>query len=38
MVVESKVNEVGEKSSINEFKSNLVNNVVLKPVEFDESP
>ena len=35
MMVESKINEIGKKLNIDSFESNLVNNVILKPKDFD---
>jgi len=36
MVLDNEINEIGEEFVVYEIKSNLVNNVVPKPDEFDE--
>ena len=36
-MAENEINEIGEELNIDEFDSNLVNNVITKPKEFDES-
>ena len=37
MTVEDEINEIGEELDLGEIETNLVNNVVHKPEEFDES-
>ena len=34
--VEDEINEIGEELNLGEIETNLVNNVILKPEEFDE--
>jgi len=36
VVVEDEINEIGEELNLSEIETNLVNNVVPKPEEFDE--
>ena len=36
MVVENKINEIGEELNLDEIETNLVNNIVPKPEEFGE--
>ena len=36
MVTENKINEIGEEIDLYETETNLVNNVIHKPEEFDE--
>ena len=37
-MAESEINQIEKELNIDAFKSNLVNNVILKPKEFGESP
>jgi len=37
MIFDDEIKEIGEELSIHEIKTNLVNNVVPKSEEFDES-
>ena len=37
IVAKSEIYEIGEKLIIDEFESNLVNNVIRKPYQFGES-
>jgi len=36
MVVEDEINEIGEELDLDEIETNLVNNIVPKPEEFNE--
>ena len=36
MAFDDEINEIGEELNVDEIKSNLVKNVVLKPKEFDK--